>query len=111
MKLITYISLLFIAYELLKIVMFKTYWRLTMTPMKFKPISVLDSLYLVFLIYLFFTPYWFVGVGILIISVVTAFQLVDYVRNKLEMNSRIRGYLFADGIVSILMLLMIILGI
>jgi len=82
-----------------------------MTPMKFKPTSILDSLYLVFLIYLFFTPYWYVGVGILIVSVVTAFQLVDYVRDKLEMNNQIRIYLFADGLVSILMLLMIILGI
>jgi len=109
MKLIAYLSILFILYELLKLFMAGTYWRIACLKKRNKVLRLLDLMYLFFLIYLFFTPYWYVGVAILITSVITALQTTDDVIEKTKFDKRIRGFIIADNIVSILFLLLIVL--
>jgi hypothetical protein len=109
MKLIVYLSLLFILYELLKAIMAGTYWRIACMKVRSLPIRLLDFMYVIFLIYLCFVSYWYVSVAILIISIITALQTTDDVIEKTKFNKRIRGYLIADNIVSILFLLLIVI--
>ena len=109
MKLLVYLSLMFILYELLKLFMAGTYWRVACLKMRNKAMRLLDLMYLLFLIYLFFTPYWYVGVAIFIVSIITALQTSDDVMEKSKFNKRLKGYLIADNIVSILLLLIVVL--
>jgi hypothetical protein len=109
MKLIVYISLMFILYESLKLFMAGTYWRIACLKRRNKALKLLDLMYLLFLIYLFITPYWYVSIAILITSVITALQTTDDVIEKSKFNKRIRGFIIADNIVSILFLLIITL--
>ena len=109
MKLIVYLSLMFILYELLKLFMAGTYWRVACLKMRNKAIRLLDLMYLLFLIYLFFTPYWYVGIGVLVVSVITALQTSEDVIEKTKFDKRIKGFIIADNIVSILFLLIIVL--
>ena len=108
MKLIVYISLMFILYELLKAIMAGTYWRVACMSKRNLPLRILDFMYVIFLIYLFFTSYWYVGVAILIVSIITAMQTTDDVIEKTKINKRIKSYLVVDNIVSILFLLLIV---
>jgi hypothetical protein len=108
MKLIVYISLMFILYELLKAIMVDAYWRVACMKVRSLPIRILDFIYVIFLIYLCFVSYWYVSVAILIISVITALQTTDDIIEKTAINKRIRGYLIADNITSILFLLLIV---
>lgn len=100
---------MFILYELLKLFMAGTYWRSACLQTRNIPMRILDLMYLIFLIYLFFTPYWYVGIAVLIVSIITALQTSEDVMEKTKFNKRIRGYLIADNVVSILLLLIVVL--
>lgn len=99
---------MFILYELLKLFMAETYWRTCCIKLRSRPVRLLDYTYLIYLIVLFFTPYWYVGLSVLIVSIITAFQTSEDVIEKSKFNKRIRGYLIADGVVSILLLLIVV---
>lgn len=104
-----YLSLIFITYELLKAIMVGTYWKFACLQNRNIFMRLLDIAYLTFLIYLFFTHYWYVGIVILIVSVITALQTSEDVMKKTRFNKKIKGYLITDNILSILFLLLIIL--
>lgn len=108
MKITLYLTLVFIAFELLKLMMSETYWNESMKFKKFSGLRLLEITYFIFIIYLFFVSYWYVGLIVLIVSVITAYQLMDYVVEKSEFNKDIKKYLFGDGMVSILALLIVV---
>lgn len=108
MKITLYLTLVFIAFELLKLTMSETYWNESLKFRKFSGLRLLETTYFIFLIYLFFVSYWYVGLMIIIVSVITAFQLMEYVVGKSEFNKDIKKCLFGDGMVSILALLIVV---
>jgi hypothetical protein len=108
MKILAFISLMFILYELLKAIMVDTYWRMACLNKRSTAMRFLDFVYLIFMIFLLFTHYWYVGVVIFIVSIITALQTTDDVIEKTKFNEKIRGYLIADNVVSILLLLIIV---
>jgi hypothetical protein len=61
------------------------------------------------LVALFFIEYWYIGLSILVVSLITAFQVMDDVMEFTEFNKTIKNYLCIDGIVSILLLAIIII--
>jgi hypothetical protein len=97
------------AFELLKLFMPKTYWNASLNKDKSTGLVILETLYFVYLIALLFVGYWYIGVAVLIASVITAYQLMDDVMTKTEFNKQIGRYLFADGVVSILFLVIIVI--
>jgi len=108
MKLLVFLTICFITFELLKLVMLKTYWRLSINRRKHPTLLFLEFFYLIYLLGLFFVSYWYVGLSVLIISIITAFQLVDDVQEKSKFNKHIGSSLLSDGIVSIGMLSIIL---
>jgi hypothetical protein len=109
MKLITYLTFCFMAYELLKLCMLPTYWNAATKRDKDLWMIIIEILYLLFMVVLMFVGYWYIGVAILIVSTITAFQIMDFVMDRSKFTKQIRSYLFADGVVSILMLSILIL--
>jgi len=108
MKLIIWLTFGFIAFELLKLFILKTYWNLSINRDKRHFVAVIEFIYFVFLVGLFFTPYWYIGIGVLIVSIVTAFQVMDDFMEMTKFNKQIRNYISTDAIVSIILLLVII---
>lgn len=88
--------------------MLKTYWRISINRSKRTPTLFIEFLYLIYLLGLFFVSYWYVGLSVLIISIITAFQLVDDVQEMSKFNKHIGSSLLSDGIVSIGMLSIIL---
>ena len=96
-------------FEFLKLLMPKQYWKFSLDRVK-KPIMVyLEFFYFCYIILLFFSRYWLVGLSIIIVSLITAYQLSEDVFDKTKFDKRIKKYLFADGVVSIIFMLIIIL--
>lgn len=108
MKLLLFLTICFIIFELLKLAMPRTYWNVSLKLRMFSPLRILEFLYLIFLVYLFFVSYWYIGLTVFIASLITGFQLMDDVQEKTKFNKTIRGYLFVDGVVSIILLSVII---
>jgi hypothetical protein len=109
MKLITYLTICFIAYEFLKLCMLETYWNATTKSLKNFWMVIVEVIYMIFLIVLIFVGYWYVGASVFIISLITAFRIMDDVMEKVKFNKKIRNDLLADGVVSILMLAVLLL--
>ena len=108
MKLIVYFTFLFIAFELSKLLMLKKYWNASMYREKNTPLVIFELIYLIYLIALFFFHYWYIGLGVLIVSVVTAFQVMDDYMEKTKYNKQIRNYIATDSIVSVIIMSAII---
>ena len=108
MKLIVFITLFFIAYELFKLIMAKKYWYASLERINHKTLAAVELSYFVYLVALFFIGYWYIGVLVLLVSIITAFQVMDDVMERSKFDKKIKSYLFADGIVSILLLMIIV---
>ena len=108
MKIITHLTLCFIAYEFAKIVFLPSYYRVSINRAKKLPLVILEIAYLIYLIGLFFTPYWYVGLCVIGVSFVTAFQLMDDVTERRPYNKEAKRKLMTDSVVSIIILLVII---
>ena len=106
---IIYLTVLFIAYEILKLISLPTYWRLSLERSKYLALVIVETLYLFYVVFLAFVGFWYVGLCVLIVSVITAFQIMDDVIEKTNFNKKIRKHLFADGVVSIVFLSFIII--
>jgi hypothetical protein len=96
------------AFELVKLLMLKNYWKASMNREKNTALVIFELLYLIYLIALFFFHYWYIGLGVLLVSVVTGFQVMDDYMDKTKFNKQIRSYLVADGVVSIIIMSVII---
>ena len=107
--LIIYITLFFIVYEILKLIFLPSYWRLSLEREKHPALVILETLYLLFLVFLTFVGFWYIGLCVLIVSIITAFQIMDDVIERVNFNKQVGKYLFADGVVSIIFLLVVIL--
>lgn len=106
---IIYLTLCFIAYEILKLISLPTYWRLSLERSKYPALAIVETLYFFYVIFLAFVGFWYIGLCVLIVSVITAFQVMDDVMERTNFNRQIKKYLFADGVVSIVFLSFIIL--
>jgi hypothetical protein len=109
MKLIIYLTFLFIAFEFSKLLMLKKYWNASMNRDKNTLLVIFELIYLVYLIALFFFHYWYIGTGVLLVSIVTAFQVMDDYMEKTKYNKQIRNYIATDGIVSIIVMSVLII--
>jgi hypothetical protein len=89
--------------------MLPTYWNAAIKRNKDLWMIIVEIIYMIFLVVLVFVGYWYIGLGVLIISIITAFQIMDDVMERSKITKQIRSYLFADSIVSIMMLAIIIL--
>jgi hypothetical protein len=96
------------AYEFLKLCVLKFYWDSSLNRSKHPMGFLIESLYFIFMVYLFFIHYWYIGLCIFIVSIITAFQLNEDFMNKTNFNKNIKHYLVVDGLVSIILLLVII---
>lgn len=108
MKLITYSTLCFIAYEILKLFFLPTYYKVSINRSKRLPLILLEFLYLIYLIGLLFTAYWYVGVCVILVSLITAFQLMDDVMDRNKYNGDAGRFLTIDSVVSIFLMSVII---
>jgi hypothetical protein len=109
MKLILWLTLCFITYDLLKLFMLPFYWKATMNRSQHPALVIIETFYAIYVVMLFFVGYWYVGLPIIIVSIISAYQLMDNVMQKVEFNKQIRSYLTADNIISALFLLIIII--
>ena len=109
MKLIIWLTLCFMSFELLKLLMPKTYWNASLKRAERPLLALVEITYFIFLVGLFFVHYWYIGLAVLIVSIITAFQVMDDAMEKTKFNKQIKSYLLVDGIVSILMLSVILL--
>lgn len=99
----------FSIYELLKIVFIRKYWKMCITK-RSALILTIDSIYTIFMVVLLFTKYWYVGLGVLLISFVTVFGISQALKQKIDYNSSINNYMLIDGILTIIILLLPILS-
>ena len=106
---IIYLTLCFIVFEILKLISLPTYWRLSLERGKYPALVTVETLYLFYVIFLAFVGFWYIGLCVLMVSIITAFQVMDDVIEKNDFNKQIRKYLFADGVVSIIFLSFIII--
>lgn len=102
------LSIIFAMYELLKLIKMKVYWKLSIGK-RGTFILILEGIYMLFLVVLTFTKYWYVGLTILFLSFLTAYNIAGAVRQKSELTNQIKIYVIADGVVSILAFLLLIL--
>lgn len=109
--LLIYITIFFIIFELVKILMLPTYWRISLKRRegKYRALSILEFLYIGFMVVLFFTKYWYVGILILLVSLITGMQIHDDVIERTKFHKNLRTYLTIDSIVSILFLSVIVI--
>ena len=108
MKLLLYLTFCFIIFELLKLTMLKAYWNASLKRNKHPFLAFLELMYFIYLIALMFVGYWYVGTIVIVVSIITAFQLMDDVMEFSKFDKKIKNSLFVDGFVSILLLLIII---
>ena len=117
MKILIISTIIFIIFELLKLIKLQSYWELTskirktLTYSQMKKIvtiKLIDVLYSLFLLALFFTKFWYVGGAVLMISIITATQIAKVIKNSGGYPD-VRRFLIADGLLSILAMLTIIL--
>ena len=108
MKLVVFLTFCFMAYEILKISMLKTRWNTSIKRKRNVPILIIEVLYLIYVVGLFFTPHWFAGISLLVVSSVIAYKLSDDFMDRKKFNKRIKRYLLADCIISLLILLVIV---
>jgi len=102
-------TIIFMFFEVLKLLMMNKYWKINLERQKYPIMIFFENIYMIYLLVLLFTPYWYVGLIMMLISFVSAIKLMNGVLNKLELTKEIRIYLFGDGISSILVLSIIIL--
>ncbi len=107
--LITFIAICFIIFEIIKLIMLPSYWRISLKRKDYPFLILLEFIYMIFLIVLIFTKYWYVSILVLIVSVITGVQIHDDMIEKTKFNKTLKNYLFMDGIVSILLLLIIVI--
>jgi hypothetical protein len=88
--------------------MLPTYWIAATKRDKNFWMVIVEIAYMLFLVALMFVGYWYIGLAVLIVSVITAFQIMDDVMERSVFTKQISRYLFADGVVSIMMLTVII---
>jgi len=109
MKLFKCLSILFVLYELLKIIFVKSYWSLVIKDIKIFGYVLFELFYLWFLIMLLFnSQYWLAGLIILVTSIITIIILKRSIICKSEITSKIKTYLVIDSLISILILLIVI---
>ena len=109
--LLIYTTLFFMIFELLKIIMLPTYWRMSLKRKegKYRALTILEFLYMGFTVVLVITlKYWYVGILILFVSLITSTQIYEDVIEKTKFNKFIRKYLTIDSLVSILFLSIIV---
>lgn len=109
MKLIIYLTVCFMLFEFLKLLMPRQYWKFSLDRIKKPTLVLIEFVYFCYMVSLFFTQYWFIGLCIFIVSLITAYQLSEDVMTKSSFDKRIKSYLFVDGVVTIIFMLVIIL--
>jgi len=102
------LTIIYVVYELIKLIICKTFWKFSQNRKKYPLWRIFELSYLMFLLLLFFTKYWYVGLTMIIISIVTAFQTGDKVYEKSEITRKMKNILRIDGIISMLVLSIII---
>jgi hypothetical protein len=108
MKLVVFLTFCFMAYEILKISLIETRWNSSIKRKRNIPIVIIEILYLIFTVGLFFTQYWIAGISLLVMSSIIAYKLSDDFMDRKKYNKRIRNYLLFDCITSLLILSIII---
>jgi hypothetical protein len=106
---IIYLTVFFIIFEILKLIFLPVYWKISLKRRDYPVLVIIETLYLLFLVFLTLMGFWYIGLCMLIISIITAFQIMDDVMERTKFNKQIRKHLFADGIISIIFLLIVIL--
>lgn len=102
------LTIIYVVYEFIKLIICETFWKFSQNRKKHPLWRLFELSYLMYLLLLFFTKYWYVGLTMIIISIVTAFQTGDKVYEKSEITGKMKNILRIDGIVSMLVLSIII---
>jgi hypothetical protein len=109
MKIIVVLSIIFAMYELLKLVFIKKYWKMGLD--KRSPLVLtVEIIYMILLVIILFSKYWYVGLTILLLSIISAYNLAEAIRLKSALTNRSKLYIFADGVITILAFLILILN-
>jgi len=98
------LTIIFIIYEFFKIIYCELFWEFSQNRKKYPVWRFFEYAYLAYLILLFFSMYWYVGIIICIISLITAFNIGDRLYNNLKITDKMKNYLNRDGIMTILIL-------
>lgn len=109
MNYIIILSIIFIIYEAMKTILINTYWNHLLGNTKVIPLRILQTVYMLFIISLYFhTNLWYFGFGITIISFIVASRLAKPIRIKSCINTPIIFYIIMDTLSSVLLLGLII---
>lgn len=103
-KFVLFLGLVFTIWEILKLFMLETYWKFSINPKKYPVLRIFESLYVLYCIVLFFTAFRLIGVILLMLSFTTLIPISADHLQKTPINTKIRSYLIADSLCSIIVL-------
>lgn len=109
MKLILIATIIFVLYELVKLAIFNKFWEFTFFNKNRNLMLIfIESMYIIYAISLLFTDYWSIGLGVLVVSIITSIKLKkEFDKNKLINNNMIVTIIL-DSILSLILLFTII---
>jgi hypothetical protein len=110
MKLILIATMIFVLYELVKLIMFNKFWEFTFESPKNKYIVSMEILYMIYSIYLLFTEYWYIGLGIWIVSILTSFQIAKAIKKHMVSDKTSKFCMILDHIISFTLLSFIVVN-
>ena len=102
------LTFFFIFYELIKIIIRRELWNIEIGGKKPRMRTFIELGYFSYLVLLLFTDYWYVGVVVFIISIITSLQKLDAVNDKQELTNNIEKFMIIDGLVTIIVLFTIV---
>jgi len=102
------LTIIYALYELVKILICETFWKFSQNRKNYPLWRLFELSYLMYLLLLFFTKYWYIGLTMIIISIITSFQTGDKIYEKSEITQQMKNILTIDGIISIFVLSIII---
>lgn len=104
------LSLIFIIYEVFKLIFIKSYWENHLLRKKFSAIKIIEVLYAIFIVSLFFhSGSWLFGLLIVLFTFIVASKISEDVMRKHEISFRNRVWLIIDGASSIILLGIVII--
>ena len=116
MKLLQIITIIFIIWEIIKIIKAKTIWNEVKNQWLKKDnstdlstIQIISAIYMVYNIGLFFTRYWVIGLLLAIVAIITSIIMHPYIKNNEPYSNKAKAISYVDSIISIIILLKIVL--
>lgn len=103
------LAFIFIVFEVYKLMFPEKIWKYSKEFEKYRPLVIFEAVYMIYVIVLLFTKFWYIGAAILLLTIITSFQIYEKFMTNTKLDKQTQIYLRLDNIFTIILLANIIL--